>query len=344
VNHAPNAVLRTKPDPPQGEGPLTVIFDMCGSSDPDGDPLTFFFDFGDGNKTSGSSCVESHTYAAAFREAATGKVKALDASYTFQGSVVDPSLDSGSRSRTVVVTSAKPTCSSPPAPTVSAPNCQVQTGNPTNVTVNVTASDPQGISNVVVKGVNNLDYVAGSCSAPGSGSSVQTTASGSAPSFTATLPLTPPPSTGPPKCYQVGAIVTNSCGATSSNSTQTIIAAFSCYPVINARDVKESMAWSSDLDVEGGRLQVIVNGSAASYPDRGRAYGMAAFVDGANRVEATLVEGKGKAGVWRFEFLGTEGGSIHVLAGDVSTVAATSISFRLKGTPGERISFTFEKQ
>ena len=104
--------------------------------------------------------------------------------------------------------------------------------------------------------------------------------------------------------------------------------------------------WSSDLDVEGGRLQLVVNGSAASYPDRGRAYGIAAFVDGANRVEATLVDGKGKAGVWRFEFLGAEGvdGSIRVLAGDVVTVAATSISFRLKGTPGERIAFTFDKK
>ena len=224
----------------------------------------------------------------------------------------------------------------------------VQTGSPTNVTVNVTASDPQGISSVVVKGVNNFDYVAGlgTCSAPGSGFTDQQNASGSAPSFSATLALSPPPSTGPPKCYQIGATVTNSCGATSSNSTQTIIAAFSCYPVINARDVKESLAWSSDLDVEGGRLQLVVNGSAASYPDRGRAYGMSAFVDGANRVEATLVEGKGKAGVWRFEFLGAEGvdGTIRVLAGDVVTVAATSISFRLKGTPGERIAFTFDKK
>jgi hypothetical protein len=106
------------------------------------------------------------------------------------------------------------------------------------------------------------------------------------------------------------------------------------------------MAWSSDLDVEGGSLQVIVNGSAAAYPGRGRAYGMSAFVDGANRVEATLVDGKGKAGMWRFEFLGSEGvgGSIRVLAGDVATIASTSITFRLSGTPGERIAFTFEKK
>jgi hypothetical protein len=341
LNHAPNAVLKTNPDPPSGDGPLTVNFDLCSSSDPDGDPLSFFFTFGDGSTASGA-CNQTHTYAGSFREAATGKVKALDASYSFEGSVVDPSGASQTRTRTVVVGSPKPTCSSPPTPTVSAPNCTQQTGNPTPVTVSVTASDPQGISNVTVKGVYTQNY-AGSCSiAVPPVTEDQKTATGSAPNFSATLNLTPPPISTPPKCYQIGATVTNSCGLTSSNQTTAILANI-CYPFIAARDVKESMAWSSDLDLEGGRLQVIVNGSAA-YPDRGRAYGMSTFVDGANRVEATLVDGKGKAGVWRFEFLGGVDGSIRALAGDVVTVAATSISFRLKGTPGERIAFTFEKK
>jgi hypothetical protein len=348
VNHAPNAVLRVKPDPPQGLGPLTVTFDMCGSSDSDGDPLTFFYEFGDGNKTSGSSCVESHTYAAAFREASTGPVKALDVSYTFQGSVVDPSNASGSRSRTVVVIKPAPACGTPSVNITSPSNgaCVQKSfvAGTTNVPVNVTASDAQGISNVTVKGVNNLDYV-GACSAPGSGFTDQKTATGSAPNFTATLTLNNPPTSTPPHCYQIGATATNSCGTAATSSVQ-IILATSCYPFINARDVKESLAWSSDLDVEGGRLQLIVNGSAALYPDAGRAYGMSAFIDGTNRVEATLVDGKGKTGVWRFEFLGSQvaDGSIRVIAGDVVGVAATSISFRLKGTPGERIAFTFEKR
>jgi hypothetical protein len=354
VNHAPNAVLRTKPDPPQGVGPLTVIFDMCGSSDSDGDPLTYYFEFGDGNKTSGSSCVESHTYAAAFREATAGKVRSLDSTYTFQGSAVDPSGASGSRSRTVIATNPAPppppACGSPSVNITSPANgqCQVAVGGAggnTPVPVSVTATDSQGISNVVVKGVNNFDYV-GSCSLAVSGPTVQQTATGSAPNFSATLNLPNPTPASFPHCYQIGATATNSCGNAASGSIQFILAASSCYPFIAARDVKESMAWSSDLDVEGGRLQLVVNGSAVSYPDRGRAYGTSAFVDGVNRVEATLVEGKGKAGVWRFEFLGVEGvdGSIRVLAGDVVTVAATSITFRLKGTPGERIAFIFDKR
>jgi len=207
------------------------------------------------------------------------------------------------------------------------------------------ASDAAGISSVVVKGVHDHFYSAGSCSI-GTGPVTEDTqtATGTSP-FNATLTLIAPPISTPPKCYTIGATATNSCGNSANTSVQ-IILANTCYPIIAARDMKKAMAWSSDLDVEGGQLQVIVNGSAASYPGRGRAYGISAFVDGANRVEATLVDGKGKAGVWRFEFLGAEavGGSIRVLAGDVLSIASTSITFRLKGAPGERIAFTFEKR
>jgi PKD domain-containing protein len=351
VNHAPFAVLKTNPDPPQGTGPLTVTFNMCASSDPDGDPLSFFFEFGDGNTSSGS-CVDTHTYSAAFREAAAGNVKSLDSTYTFQGSVVDPGTLSATKSRTVVATKpAPPTCGTPSVAIASPANgtCQVAiggAGGTTPVPVNVTATDSQGISNVIVKGVNNFDYV-GTCSFAVSGPSDQKTATGSEPNFSATLALANPTPASFPHCYQIGASATNSCGNAASSSIQFILASSSCYPFIAARDVKESLAWSSDLDVEGGQLQVIVNGSTASYPDAGRAYGMAALVDGPNHVEATLVEGKGKAGLWRFEFLSSQtiaSGSIRVLAGDAVTVAASAVTFRLRGTPGERIAFTFDKR
>jgi hypothetical protein len=349
VNHAPNAVLKVTPDPPQGLGPLTVTFDMCASNDPDADPLSFFFTFGDGATASGS-CIQTHTYAAAFREASRGGLKALDSSYTFEGSAVDPSGASQTRTRTVIVTKpAPPTpspCSTPAAPTIVAPsNGSCGTSSP--VTVDVNASDPQGVANVTVKGVYDHNYSSGSCSiGVPPVTEDQKTATGSAPNFTASLNLISPPLSTPPKCYQIGATVTNSCGLTSGGSIQFILAN-TCYPFIAARDVKESLAWSSDLDVEGGQLQLIVNGSAVSYPDAGRAYGMGALIDGPNHVEATLVEGKGKAGLWRFEFLNSQAiasGSIRVLAGDAVTVGASAITFRLKGNPGERIAFTFDKQ
>lgn len=352
ANKAPNAVLRTKPDPPQGEGPLTVIFDMCGSSDADGDPLTYFFEFGDGSKTSGSSCVESHTYSASFREATAGKVKALDSTYNFEGSAVDPSGASGTRSRTVVATKPAPACGTPSV-SVSAPSCQVQGGNPTPVGVTVTATDPSGISNVTVKAqhTGNTSF-SNTCTGPGTGTPDDTqTATGGPPNFSATVHLSPPSSFffGQSKCYDIGATVTNSCG-TSVNATKSMyLAATSCtaYPYPVFHDVRRGMAWESDLQVEAGRLQLVVNGSAVSYPGVGRAYGMGAFVDGTNHVEATLVDGRGKAGVWRFNFLASQSiaaGSLRVIAGDAVEISGSSISFRLKGTPGERVAFEFEQR
>jgi PKD repeat protein len=54
-------VARATATPSSGVTPLTVRLDGSGASDPDGDPLAFAWDFGDGN--SGSAAVVSHTYA-----------------------------------------------------------------------------------------------------------------------------------------------------------------------------------------------------------------------------------------------------------------------------------------
>jgi hypothetical protein len=349
VNHAPNAVLKVTPDPPQGIGPLTVTFNMCASSDPDGDPLSYFFTFGDGATASGS-CTETHTYAAGpFREASGGGVRALDSSYNFEGSAVDPGGLSQTRTRTVVVTKPAPACTAPPPPTISFPRLPV--GSPINcgvdlgpLDVSVAATDPQGISNVTVKAVYRGNSFP-ACTPAGPTQEDSKTAIGGPPNFGTILTLTPP---GPVlKCYDIGATVTNSCGLQSSASVTFYNATFTCaYPYPYFRDVRGALAWSSDLDVEGGRLQLVVNG-AASYPGPGRGYGMAALSDGQNHVEATLVEGRGKAGLWRFDFMSTKSiadGSIRVVAGDVASVAASSITFHVKGIPGERIAFTFDKK
>jgi hypothetical protein len=348
VNHAPNAVLKVTPDPPQGLGPLTVTFDMCQSSDPDGDPLSYFFTFGDGGTASGS-CIETHTYPAAFREASKGGVKALDSSYNFEGSAVDPGGLSQTRTRTVVVTKPAPppttiACAPPPAPTFTNPNCQVDVG-PVSVTVNVT--DPQGISSVMVKAFYKGDTFACTPAVSPAVEDGPKPATGGPPNFGATLNLNAPGAVL--KCYDFSAVVTNSCGMQSSTTVNFYNATSTCsfYPYPYFRDVRGALAWSSDLDVEGGRLQLVVNGTAVSYPGPGRAYGMAAFIDGQNHAEATLVEGRGKAGLWRFDFMGSHAiapGSIRVLAGDIASVAASSVTFHIKGTPGERIAFTFDRK
>jgi hypothetical protein len=64
-------------------------------------------------------------------------------------------------------------------------------------------------------------------------------------------------------------------------------------------------------------------------------------------VEATVVDGAGKAGTWTIDFSGSQSvgaGSIRLLGGQIESIAATSVTFRLKGTPGERIAFTFDKK
>lgn len=63
VNSPPNAVFRVNPNPPVGTRPLKVIFNMCGSTDPDGDELRYSFDYdGDGVAEARGLCYASHTY------------------------------------------------------------------------------------------------------------------------------------------------------------------------------------------------------------------------------------------------------------------------------------------
>ena len=59
VNRAPTATLTASPT--SGPAPLTVRFDASGSSDPDGQTLSFEWDFGDGIMAPNGS-VQTHTY------------------------------------------------------------------------------------------------------------------------------------------------------------------------------------------------------------------------------------------------------------------------------------------
>ena len=110
----------------------------------------------------------------------------------------------------------------------------------------------------------------------------------------------------------------------------------------NVRDAAASVL--SDLAVPGGAGQVVVNGTAV-FPRAGRQPVPVSAKLGLNTVEATLVDARG-AGTWRFE-LGTIPGlradSIKVIAGDIVQVGGEALVFRLRGRPGERVVFSFER-
>jgi hypothetical protein len=104
------------------------------------------------------------------------------------------------------------------------------------------------------------------------------------------------------------------------------------------------VAWTSELNLEGGSGQVVVNGESAAFAGRGRSAGAALGRRGVNRVEAQVVEAAGTPGTWRFE-LDTTGslqpGTIRVIAGEIALVTESAVVFRLKGRPGERVVFSF---
>src|SRR5262245_48493656 len=61
--NAPALVARTVPEPASGQAPFDVNFNACKTVDPDGDPLTYTFTFGDGQVKTQTLCRRDHVYA-----------------------------------------------------------------------------------------------------------------------------------------------------------------------------------------------------------------------------------------------------------------------------------------
>ena len=101
-NRAPQAKLAASPI--KGARPLLVTFDATGSSDPDGDPLTYVWDFGDGSPvTETTTITTTHTYG-------------TDGVFTAILRAKDP-LGAVSSPATLVVNVGN----TPPVPTITAP-------------------------------------------------------------------------------------------------------------------------------------------------------------------------------------------------------------------------------
>jgi len=61
-NRAPIPSFHTTPSPAVGPAPLDVGLNLCQSVDPDGDRMSFKFDFGDGTRST-PGCRDHHVYA-----------------------------------------------------------------------------------------------------------------------------------------------------------------------------------------------------------------------------------------------------------------------------------------
>jgi hypothetical protein len=87
-----------------------------------------------------------------------------------------------------------------------------------------------------------------------------------------------------------------------------------------------------------------VDGAAVAVQERGVFLGRAA-AQAVHRVEARLVQGAGRPGVWRFEVGGpVVPGSLRPLAGTVVQLGGGVVAFRLQGRPGESVAFTWRQR
>jgi hypothetical protein len=107
--------------------------------------------------------------------------------------------------------------------------------------------------------------------------------------------------------------------------------------------VPSLVAWSSDLEVEGGAGRISVDGAQAALVGPGRSQGTHPLPPGSHRIEALLSTGRGEPGVWRFRFGGAfRPGSLRLRAGAAASVSSEAIVFRLRGAPGERVVFDLD--
>jgi hypothetical protein len=109
------------------------------------------------------------------------------------------------------------------------------------------------------------------------------------------------------------------------------------------RATEAATRWESDLSVDGGRGQIVIDGASVRYQDQGLQQDNLPAGSGQRQIVAQLVAAKGRPGTWTFRLPGVaRPGSVRPLSGNASSVTGDSIAFRLAGTPGERLVFTFQ--
>jgi hypothetical protein len=340
TNAPPNAVFKVNPDPPAGDSPLSVNFNMCQSTDPDNDRLSFRFRFGDGSEEK-DFCRMEHTYKASTFVG----VRAADEE-TFDARIcVTDNQPGHEQCKTYAVRVKTPEPPEPPDPcggdrtgpqSVALTSPKEGADVTTDVQFTATASDSSGIQSVTYK-VRDASATAGAFTVVGSSSS-------SSNGYLFTWPAATIFSTfGGCTDLEAKAEATDTCLNSAESGIVTFFVNLNCFRAAQAVSGLR-LTWSNQIDVPSARGQVIVNGRAASFPGVGRSMAIVEGQEGTNRIEALLVQAAGAPGTWRFEFAGesaVEPGSLSVIAGQPVEVTGDSVTFRLAGRRGERIVFTF---
>jgi hypothetical protein len=344
TNSGPTARLRTNPDPIEGDSPLHVTFNMCGSTDPDGDDLTFRFTFGDGAVQEGDSCSATHTYTAT----AATTVRTHD-SGSSESCVKDASHPYACISRPYTASlSPVDRCQGVGAP-------EVQLTSPDrgdyyypsvlNFRSAVTPGTSPAGGPVAIQKVRYFAEVAPMGYKPRALSGSAFVGEGTTPpSFPFDL-ANPCAALEIPYYSEVTlfGLALDECGNEGeSNHVRVYLECYGYYASKTPAPTASTLSWTNQLEVPGARTQVVLNGRSASYPGPGRSMALGEGRRGENRVEAHLIEATGP-GLWSFQFLAgsLEPGSLQAVAGQVAEISNDAITFRLNGEPGEQVVFTF---
>jgi hypothetical protein len=152
------------------------------------------------------------------------------------------------------------------------------------------------------------------------------------------------PNTNPDARYRILARAEDNCGNVSPDAAVDVrFPDLICFRAA-ARSADATGAFVSELLVPDARGQVVVDGTQAVFPAGGTATFSLPVSPGRHRFEATLVDGAGRPGTWRFDLstLGLRPGSLRVVAGEAAEAGSAAVVFRLRGKPGERVVFTFD--
>jgi hypothetical protein len=138
--------------------------------------------------------------------------------------------------------------------------------------------------------------------------------------------------------YELTTVALDNCKNTTTSAVVPVTMS-SCGDT--AGESRAAFHWSSQLEAPGSAGRVLLNGAMIANGSA-RQEGLAQAKRDENRVDAELVQGGSRPGVWRFDFSAAVApGSVRVLAGDALQVSEGAVVFRLTGTTGERVSFVF---